>query len=127
MRRQVSYFLVQIHARNRICRPLISSIAAILLSTGCAHVEALPDGSKRVIGFVHMVIPSAVPAEQRGAETLEVTTIGLGILSTQGGGGISIGYSSDRITILRNEAKVVVGPSAKPAAHSTNHDQENAR
>ena len=109
--------------RNGLPFRLAALVAAAWGLGGCAHVEVLSDGSTRVTGFVRMTIPAAIPLGQRGAETLEVTTIGLGILSTQGGGGISLGYTSDRITWLKNNALVYENGS-KNAAHI---DQEKTR
>lgn len=78
---------------------------ALMLGSGCAHVEELPDGSRRVTGMVRMTVP-AMPAEARGADMLEVQAVGVLLLSSPAGNSVSIGYSSERITALRNEARV---------------------
>lgn len=72
---------------------------------GCAHVEELPDGSRRVTGIVRMTIP-AMPSEMRGADMLEVQAIGVLLVSSPAGNSFSLGYSSERITALRNDARV---------------------
>jgi len=81
------------------------ALAAALLA-GCAHVQELPDGSKRITGLVRMTVPSAIPDEKRGGETLQVTSFGLTVLTAPTASRISLGYASDRITTLRNNAVV---------------------
>lgn len=78
---------------------------ALVLATGCAHVEELSDGSRRVTGLVRMTLP-AMPVEARGADMLEVQALGVLLLSSPAGNSVSLGYSSERITALRNEARV---------------------
>jgi hypothetical protein len=80
--------------------------AAVALLCSCAHVTELPDGSRRVTGFVRMTVPASIPQGQRGADSLEVTTVGLLLLSTPAGGSLSVGYASERITTVRNDALV---------------------
>ena len=82
-----------------------AALAAALLA-GCAHVEELPDGSKRITGLVRMTVPSAIPDGKRGGETLQVTSFGLTFLTAPTASRISLGYASDRITTLRNNAVV---------------------
>lgn len=84
---------------------LSSALAALAFASGCAHVEELPDGSRRVTGMVRMTVP-AMPAEARGADMLEVQAVGVLLLSTPAGNSVSLGYSSERITALRNDARV---------------------
>ena len=81
------------------------AFAASLLACACAHVEELPDGSRRVTGVVRMTVP-AMPAEARGADMLEVQALGVLLLSSPAGNSVSLGYSSERITVLRNDARV---------------------
>ena len=81
------------------------ALAGSLLACACAHVEELPDGSRRVTGVVRMTVP-AMPAEARGADMLEVQTLGVLLLSSPAGNIVSLGYSSERITALRNDARV---------------------
>lgn len=83
-----------------------AALAALLLCA-CAHVEELPDGSRRVTGVVSMTVP-ALPHAERGADMLEVKAVGLLILSGAGGSTVSLGYSSERITALRNNAVVEI-------------------
>jgi len=82
-----------------------TALAASLLACACAHVEELPDGSRRVTGMVRMTVP-AMPAEARGADMLEVQALGVLMLSSPAGNSVSLGYSSERITALRNDARV---------------------
>ena len=81
-------------------------VAAATLLSACAHVTELPDGSRRITGFVRMTVPASIPQRQRGADSLEVTTVGLLLLSTPAGGSLSLGYASERITTVRNDALV---------------------
>jgi hypothetical protein len=78
---------------------------ALMFGSGCAHVEELPDGSRRVTGIVRMTVPG-MPAEARGADMLEVQAVGVLMLSSPAGNSVSLGYSSERITALRNDARV---------------------
>ena len=79
---------------------------ALACLTGCAHVEELPDGSRRVTGLVSLTIPPALAAEQRGADSLQVTSIGLLLLSSRAGTSMQLGYASDQIIAVRNNALV---------------------
>lgn len=83
----------------------LAALAAAVLA-GCAHVEELPDGSKRITGLVRMTVPGAIPDDKRGGETVEVTSFGLTVLTAPTASRISLGYASDRITTLRNNAVV---------------------
>jgi hypothetical protein len=78
------------------------------LVCACAHVEELPDGARRVTGLVSMTIPASIPQEKRGADSLQVTTLGLMILSSPAAASIQLGYASDRITAVRNNALVEI-------------------
>lgn len=83
--------------------------AAALLAlaiAGCAHVQELPDGSRRVTGFVSITVPPSIAAEQRGADSLQVTTLGLLVLSSPAATSVQLGYASDRIVAVRNNALV---------------------
>jgi hypothetical protein len=91
-------------------RPAAALLAAAVTSAlaGCAHVQELPDGSRRVTGFVSMTIPAAIPQASRGADVLEVSALGVLLVSGPAGGSFSIGYASERIVSVRNDALVVV-------------------
>jgi hypothetical protein len=80
----------------------------VLAIAGCAHVQELPDGSRRVTGLVSMTIPAAVPPDSRGADALEVKALGVLLLSSPAGASLSFGYTSERIVAVRNDALVVV-------------------
>lgn len=84
-----------------------AAFLALALASACAHVEELPDGSRRVTGLVRMTVP-AMPAGQRGADSLEVSALGLTLVSSPAGRSVSLGYSSERITALRNNALVEI-------------------
>lgn len=78
------------------------------LVCACAHVEELPDGSRRVTGLVSMTLPPAFAQAQRGADSLQVSALGLLILSGPAGSSVSLGYASERITAVRNNALVEI-------------------
>jgi hypothetical protein len=78
------------------------------LACACAHVEELPDGSRRVTGLVSMTVPPAIPAERRGADSLHVRVVGLLILSSPAGSSVSFGYAAERITAVRNDSLVEI-------------------
>ena len=80
----------------------------VLAIAGCAHVEELPDGSRRVTGLVSMTIPPAIPQASRGADLLEVKALGMLLVSGPAGAAFSIGYASERIVAVRNDALAVV-------------------
>jgi hypothetical protein len=77
-----------------------------LAASGCAHVSELPDGSRRVVGFVSMTVPAAIAVQRRGGELLEVTTLGLLVMSSPATTSVSLGYASERVTTVRNNALV---------------------
>lgn len=83
-----------------------AAVLAALAAAGCAHVSELPDGSRRVTGFVSLTIPPAIAARERGADALHVTTLGLLVLSSPAASSVQLGYASDRITAVRNNALV---------------------
>lgn len=86
---------------------LPAGLLALALLAGCAHVEELPDGSRRVTGFVSMTVPAMAP-ERRGADSLEVKALGLLVLSSPAATSVSFGYSSERVTAVRNNALVEI-------------------
>ena len=86
----------------------ILAILATALAAACAHVEELPDGSRRVTGLVSMTIPAAIPEHRRGADRLEVSALGLLIVSNPAATSVTLGYASERITAVRNNALVEI-------------------
>jgi len=110
-----------------LVRSIEISIMGAMAFAGCAYIEVLPDGSKRVTGLVHTVIPPAIPAERRGAETLEITALGLAIVSARSGGGITLGYTNERITTVRNDAVVVMTPQTRRELEETGAQEEKGR
>jgi hypothetical protein len=73
---------------------------------GCAVVQELPDGSRRVTGLVSVTIPNAIDSEKRGADAFELRTLGVSLISISNLTSVTLGYSSDRFTAVRNNALV---------------------
>lgn len=80
------------------------SFALLLITGGCAQIEVLSDGTRVVTGLVRITIPPQIPSEQQSADAVEVKAIGLSVLSTPTGSGITLGYAHDRVTAMRNHA-----------------------
>jgi hypothetical protein len=61
-----------------------------------------------VTGLVSVTVPPALAAVRRGADRLEVSAVGLLIVSNPAATSISLGYASERITAVRNNALVEI-------------------
>lgn len=89
-------------------RAVLPSAIALAAAAGCAHVEQLSDGSRRITGVVQILIPSALAAGRSGGDSVEVRTLGMLFFSGPTASGLSLGYASERVTVLRNNAVVSI-------------------
>jgi hypothetical protein len=71
------------------------------------YVDA--DGTRHVIGFVHLSLP---PAEQvlAGAESLRTRSLGLAFTRADVGSAIAFGYSDTTLLFIRNDSCVRFDP-----------------
>lgn len=75
------------------------------LCAGCAHVYIDADGTRNVVGFVHLQLPPAERAPA-AAESLRVRAIGLTLARSGAGSALTLGYSDDTLAFVRNHSCV---------------------
>jgi hypothetical protein len=83
---------------------VLAACAACTLACGCAVTRLTEDGGREVTGWVKIRLPG--PKEATGGETIEVTSWGILLFSSPVGSGVSLGYSRERVTGLKNDALV---------------------
>jgi hypothetical protein len=81
-----------------------TGLVLVLGLCGCAVTRVDGDGTTHVSGLVNIRIP---PAGQ-SVSTIEVTSLGVAILKAELSTGISLGYSTHRVTSAPNDACVIV-------------------
>ncbi len=81
-------------------------VSAVLVmawaTTGCAMVHTGPDGETSIIGFVSLTIPPAPLSGSRLSTGLRVRALGLSVLRTEVGSGVSFGYSDHALLAVGN-------------------------
>jgi len=94
----------------------ILMVPLLSLLSGCAMTTIHEDGSRQIFGLVSMTIPPATTPAGSAGETIEVSTVGLLLFSSQVGTGISFGYAREQMTGLRNNALLIGAPNVFPGA-----------
>ena len=79
----------------------------VALLNGCAISYLNSDGTQHVIGFVKMTIPGPENKEENAGETVDILTIGILLYFSPIHSGISLGYTHEQITGLRNNVLVL--------------------
>ncbi|MEJ8859473.1 hypothetical protein WKW79_33255 [Variovorax robiniae] len=88
-----------------LCR--LAVVAAMVLLGGCAHVWVDSDGTRHIVGAMHLTLPPASPPA--AAETLRVRTVGLTWTQAEAGNALVLGYGDTMLGFLRND--VCVAPA----------------
>lgn len=81
------------------------ALMMLLVMCGCATSYTLPNGDKRVIGFVSITIP--VAKGDKAGTAFRTQNIGLMLYNHPDQKGLSIGYSDMSIMQLENNACVI--------------------
>lgn len=74
-----------------------------LLPSACAYLYVTPDGTRHVVGFVHMEIPPGNPAPW-GGESLRVRSLGVSLSSSHESHALVLGYSDATHVAVRENA-----------------------
>jgi hydrogenase/urease accessory protein HupE len=82
------------------------AILGAILSTGCAQVVVMPDGTRRVTGLVQVDLPAVEPA---AGESVHVRAFGLLLARSGAESSISLGYSDTTHTMVRQDSCVAIG------------------
>lgn len=75
------------------------------LLSGCAYSYVAPDGSRHVLGLLHVVVP---PDAEASAPAASLRTRALGLSLTSGGVGsaLALGYSDVTLAYVRGDTCV---------------------
>ena len=85
-------------------------LAALAVAlAGCAHTYVDGEGNTHVIGVVHMVVPKLVDTDAAQAQSLQVRSIGLSLLTAAERTSLTIGYNDDTLVLVRGSACVALG------------------
>ena len=84
--------------------------ALALLMCGCAVTKVNADGSREVVGFVHMKLPANSKPGALAGETVELNVLGLLVFNNPVGGGVALGHSREQVTALKNNVLVLRNP-----------------
>lgn len=84
-------------------RRLVAAAGLTVLG-GCAHVWVDAEGSRHVLGLMHLTLP---PTQiKAAAETLRVRTLGLTWTQADAGSALVLGYGDTTLGFLRNDVCV---------------------
>ncbi len=72
---------------------------------GCAHVYVDADGTRHVLGLVHLQLP-AEGTVKPGGEALRSQSFGLSITSSAAGQAVVLGYSDTTLAFVQDNAVV---------------------
>jgi hypothetical protein len=99
----------------RVAR-LCAQGACMALVSGCAVSYVDESGAMRVVGFVSMTVQSGGP-QAAGARSVSIRNLGLSAMRSDLSSSISLGYNSENITVINNDACVSIerAVSASPA------------
>ncbi len=90
-------------------RRIAFAIASIAL-TGCAHTYVDRDGNTHVVGLVHVVVPNSGDPNLVRAQALQVTSIGLSVLTSAERTSLTLGYNDDTLVLVRGDTCVAIAP-----------------
>ena len=80
-------------------------LALLTFLGGCAHIWIDVEGTRHVVGMMHMTLPPI--QRQAAAETLRVRTLGLTWTQADVGSALVLGYGDTTLGFLRNDVCVV--------------------
>jgi hypothetical protein len=98
---------------------LALALAGLAGLAGCASTYIDSDGTRHVIGLVHLTLPPSAP-EPKVADWMRVRTVGLAVSRTDLGATFTLGYADDTLAAIRNNSCVQLDrlPSPLLAARS---------
>lgn len=94
--------------KPRLRRPVLAALRAALVAgtlCGCAHSYIDADGTRHVIGLVHLTLPPSDPAP-RAADWMRTRTVGLALSRMDIGSSLELGYSDNLLAVVRNNSCV---------------------
>lgn len=103
-------------------RALCMAVLALPLC-GCAVTKVGADGSREVVGFVHMKLPANSKLGALAGEAVELNVLGLLVFNSPVGGGVALGYSREQVTALRNNALVLRDPDCAASPNDRANDR----
>ncbi|HNA27051.1 MAG TPA: hypothetical protein PLI01_09630 [Nitrospira sp.] len=77
--------------------------ALLVLPAACSYLYVAPDGTRHVVGFVHLEIPPGNPAPW-GGESLRVRSLGVSVSSSHESHALVLGYSDATHVAVRENA-----------------------
>lgn len=89
---------------------LIAMLMVAWALAGCAMVHTGPDGETSVIGFVNLTIPPPQLGGSLASGGLRVRVVGLSVLRTELGSGVSFGYSDHALLAVGNDTCLRLPP-----------------
>ena len=95
---------------DRMLRSALTLVLALTISA-CAHNYVDVDGTRNVIGLVWARMP---PADNRGAESLRVRSLGVSVTTTPVGSAVVLGYSDSNVVLVRDHQFVNAAPLLDP-------------
>lgn len=77
-----------------------------LLLSGCAFTWVSPDGTRNVLGLVHVSVPPAIAPAAIGADWVRVRNLGLSFQRTPLGSALDVGYSDNTLAGIHQHSCV---------------------
>ncbi|WP_295612580.1 hypothetical protein [uncultured Lamprocystis sp.] len=101
------------YCRHGAHQILVGAAAGIALS-GCAIHYTDPNGVDRIIGMVNMRLDvppiDGLDRSTFAGRVIDIQTLGVAVIATDTGTGVSLGYNRERSGYLRNNAIVCGNP-----------------
>jgi hypothetical protein len=86
-------------------RLLALALPGLAWLAGCASSYIDSDGTRHVVGLVHLTLPPSTP-EPKVADWMRVRTVGLAVSRTEIGATFALGYADDTLAAIRNNSCV---------------------
>jgi hypothetical protein len=88
-----------------------------LAGPGCAYTYVDKAGATHIVGLTSVTIPPQNCEASEGGRGVRVTTIGVSLVRSEVWSAVSVGYNSEELFVLRNNACVrIVTPRASGEA-----------
>lgn len=84
---------------------IIAALCLPVFLHGCAHVYVDADGTRHVLGLVHLELPAESTAKP-GGEALRSQSFGLSVTSSAVGQAVVLGYSDTTLAFVRDNVVV---------------------
>ena len=107
-------------------RLITLQVSLLVALYGCAHVYVDADGTKHIVGLVHVTVPANPENGEATADSLKVISFGLSLHQTEIGTSLTFGYEEETIIAFRSNACIIVPQVADELSNQVFGSIDNA-